>query len=155
VKVGVLSDGIKGIFAKSCTTCSGVAGGPIATLNVPSATGTRNASGVLTSSSGGITGRSFQADSDLEGLPPATPTCGFAGAGAEGTALLEIVHDVAPAAQLSFANADTDIAFMQAVGASASNGVVVDTSAAATPTTASAVSSHSQRAQQLSNRIRA
>jgi hypothetical protein len=156
VKVGVLSDGIKGIFAKSCTTCGGVAGGPIATGDVPSATGTRNASGVLTSSSGGITGRSFQANSDLEGLPPATPPCGFAGAGAEGTALLEIVHDVAPAAQLSFANADTDMAFMQAVNwLAASNDVVVDDlgfygdaydgTSAVSSNTASALNSSSNR----------
>ena len=106
VRVGVLSDGLKGLFASGCTTsCAGAAGGPISTGDLPDATGVRNGAGVLTSSSGGITGRSFQADSDLEGLPPATPVCGFAGAGAEGTALLEIVHDLAPGAQLSFANA--------------------------------------------------
>jgi hypothetical protein len=47
--------------------------------------------------------------------------------GAEGTALLEIVHDLAPGAQLSFANADTDVAFNQAVSAmAAANDVVVD-----------------------------
>ena len=40
--------------------------------------------------------RSFSANRDLEGLPPASPACAFAGAGAEGTALLEIVHDLAP-----------------------------------------------------------
>ena len=156
VKVGVISDGIKGIFAKGCTSCGGVAGGPIATGDVPTATGTRNSSGVLTSSTGGITGRSFQANSDLEGLPPATPPCGFAGAGAEGTALLEIVHDVAPAAQLSFANADTDMAFMQAVNwLAANNDVVVDDlgfygdaydgTSAVSSNTASALNSSSNR----------
>jgi hypothetical protein len=50
---------------------------------------------------------------DLEGLPPAG--CGFPGAGAEGTALLEVLHDIAPGAQLYFANFDTSMAFQQAV----------------------------------------
>src|SRR5204863_3423937 len=31
VKVGVISDGIKGVFATGCTTCAGASGGPIAT----------------------------------------------------------------------------------------------------------------------------
>ncbi|MBI4166794.1 MAG: choice-of-anchor D domain-containing protein [Acidobacteria bacterium] len=124
VKVGVISDGIKGVFANVCTTCGGVAGGPISTGDLPASTGTRNASGVLTSSTGGISGRSFSSDSDLEGI---IPGCSFAGAGAEGTALLEIVHDLAPSAQLSFANADTDLAMNQAVNfLAASNDVVVD-----------------------------
>lgn len=125
VKVGVISDGLKGIFATACRTCTGVAGGPISTSDLPSATGTRNAAGVLISSSGGITGQSFQANGDLEGLPGMP--CGFPGAGAEGTALLEIVHDIAPGAQLSFANADTDIAFNQAVNfLAANNDIVMD-----------------------------
>ena len=125
VRVGVLSDGLKGVFASGCTTCGGVANGPIATRDLPAATGTRSATGVLTQSSGGIGGRSFQANTDLEGLP--SGACGFAGAGAEGTALLEIVHDLAPSARLSFANADTDLAFNQAVTFLAStNDVVVD-----------------------------
>jgi hypothetical protein len=130
VKVGVISDGLKGVFASGCTTCAGVANGPIAKGDLPSATGTRTsgtartAGGVLTSSSGGIAGRSFPADGDLEGL---IPGCAFAGAGAEGTALLEIVHDIAPGAQLAFANFDTDLAFNQAVNFLAStNDVVVD-----------------------------
>jgi len=128
VKVGVISDGLKGIFATGCTTCGGVSGGPIATGDLPSASGTRSASGVLTSSTGGIAGRSFQANSDLEGLPPVTtPPCGFSGAGAEGTALLEIVHDIAPNTQLAFANADTDLAFEQAVNyLAANNDIVMD-----------------------------
>jgi len=125
VRVAVISDGIKGVFAGSCTTCGGANGGPIASGDLPDSSGTRTAAGVLTSSSGGITGRSFQADSDLEGLP--SGQCAFDGAGAEGTALLEIVHDLAPGAQLSFANADTDVAFNQAVNAmAAANDVVVD-----------------------------
>jgi hypothetical protein len=128
VRVGVVSDGIKGVFATGCTTsCGGVDGGPIATGDLPAATGARNASGVLTGSTGGIVARSFSASGDLEGLPPASPACSFAGAGAEGTALLEIVHDLAPGAKLTFANGDTDLAFSQAVNfLAASNDVVLD-----------------------------
>jgi len=128
VRVGVISDGLKGVFATGCTTsCAGVDGGPIATGDLPTSTGTRTAAGVLTSSTGGIIGRSFSANGDLEGLPPASPKCSFAGAGAEGTALLEIVHDLAPGAKLSFANGDTDLAFAQAVNfLAASNDVVLD-----------------------------
>jgi hypothetical protein len=127
VKIGVISDGLKGVFATGCTTCRGVAGGPIATGDLPDSIGTRNSRGVLTASTGGITGRSFQANGDLEGLPPAAPVCAFPGAGAEGTALLEVVHDLAPGAQLSFANADTDLSFALAVNFLAStNDVVVD-----------------------------
>ena len=128
VRVGVVSDGLKGVFATGCTTgCGGVAGGPIATGDLPTAVGTRTTAGVLKESSGGIVGRSFSANGDLEGLPPASPACSFAGAGAEGTALLEIVHDLAPGAKLSFANGDTDLAFSQAVNfLAASNDVVLD-----------------------------
>jgi len=125
VRVGVVSDGLKGVFASGCDNCGGAAGGPIASGDLPDSLGVRNAAGTLVSSSGGINGRSFQANRDLEGLP--NGTCGFAGAGAEGTALLEIVHDLAPGAQLSFANADTDLAFNQAVNFLAStNDIVVD-----------------------------
>src|SRR5262249_55631684 len=124
---GVISDGIKGVFASGCTTCGGASNGPIATGELPDATGVRNDAGVLTSSSGGIRGRSFTSNSDLEGLPPPAPVCGFAGAGAEGTAILEIVHDIAPGAQLAFANPETDLDFAQAVTYLAStNDVVLD-----------------------------
>lgn len=127
VRVGVISDGLKGIFATQCTNCGSVAGGPISTGDLPDSVGQRNRFGVLVSSSGGIIGSSFQANQDLEGLPPASPQCGFPGAGAEGTALLEIVHDIAPGAQLSFANVDTDMSFAQAVDYLAStNDVVMD-----------------------------
>ena len=126
VRVGVVSDGLRGVFATGCTSsCGGVDNGPIATADLPSAVGVRNASGVLTASTGGIVARSFRANGDLEGLEAST--CGFAGAGAEGTALLEIVHDIAPGARLSFANGDTDLEFMQAVNfLAASNDVVFD-----------------------------
>jgi len=127
VRVGVVSDGLKGVFASGCTNCNGVSGGPIATGDLPDSVGVRNSTGVLVSSTGGITGRSFQANGDLEGLPPKSPACGFDGAGAEGTAMLEIVHDLAPGAQLSFANIDTDLSFVQAVNYLAStNDIVVD-----------------------------
>ena len=127
VRVGVISDGLKGVFATGCTACGGVDSGPISTLDLPAATGIRDSNGVLYSVSGGIVGRSFLANNDLEGLPPATPACGFKGAGAEGTALLEIVHDLAPGAHLTFANADTDLAFSQAVNfLAASNDIVLD-----------------------------
>jgi hypothetical protein len=128
VRVGVVSDGIKGVFASGCTACAGVDGGPIGTGDLPTASGVRNAAGVLTGATGGIVGRSFSASGDLEGLPPVTtPACAFAGAGAEGTALLEIVHDLAPGAKLTFANGDTDLAFSQAVNfLAASNDVVLD-----------------------------
>ena len=124
VRVGVLSDGLKGVFAAGCDTCGGAADGPIASGDLPDAVGVRNG-GVLVSASGGINGRSFQQNSDLEGLP--AQACAFNGAGAEGTAILEIVHDLAPGAQLSFANADTDLAFNRAVNYLAStNDIVMD-----------------------------
>ena len=44
VRVGVVSDGLKGVFETVCTTsCVGVDGGPIATADLPSAVGIRNA----------------------------------------------------------------------------------------------------------------
>jgi len=126
VRVGVVSDGLKGVFATGCTAnCGGVDNGPMATSDLPLAIGVRNASGVLTAASAGIVARSFRANGDLEGLQASS--CGFAGAGAEGTALLEIVHDLAPGARLSFANALTDLEFNQAVSfLAASNDVVLD-----------------------------
>jgi hypothetical protein len=50
----------------------------------------------------GVTSRSFRADGNLE-------------AEAEGTAMLEIIHDIAPGATLFFANVNTDLEFIQAV----------------------------------------
>jgi hypothetical protein len=156
VKVGVISDGLKGVFAKGCTSCGGVTGGPMATGDLPSATGVRTAGGVLTSSSGGISGRSFQSNGDLEGV---ISGCSFLGAGAEGTALLEIIHDVAPGAQLSFANFDTSISFNQAVNfLAANNDIVVDDIGfygEASDGTSSVSSNTAAALNNASNRIRA
>ncbi|MFQ5668520.1 MAG: IPT/TIG domain-containing protein [Candidatus Binatia bacterium] len=120
VTVGVISDGIGGIFATGCTVCGGLPGGPIATGDLPATTGTRNAGGVLTSTTGGLIAQSFRADGNLEG--------GLGGGiGAEGTAMLEIVHDLAPGAQLRFANFQTDLEFNQAVGfLTVNSDIVVD-----------------------------
>ena len=127
VRVGVISDGIRGIFATSCATCDGVVGGPISTDDLPVATGTRDGNGILTSVSGGLTAQSFRTDEDLEGDPGPSCASPSPGAGAEGTALLEIVHDLAPGAQLFFSNFDISLEFAQAVNFLAANtDVVVD-----------------------------
>src|SRR5262249_37391940 len=110
VKVAAISDGLRGLFAKHCTNCQGALGGPIASGDLPDARGTRDSKGTLTGSTGGIVGQSFASDHDLEGIPFMIPPCGFDAVGAEGTALLEIVHDLAPGAQLAFGNADTSLA---------------------------------------------
>ncbi len=135
VRVGVISSGIAGVFATGCTTCGPTAASPspISSGDLPSATGTRNASGILTSVSGGIVAKSFRADGDLEGTPPLG--CAFPAAGAEGTAMLEIVHDLAPGSPLLFANGDTSLEFQQAVNflAATADGVVDDISFVAKP----------------------
>jgi hypothetical protein len=126
IRVGVISGGIGGVFATGCTTCGPVTAipSPINTGDLPMATGTRNSSGVLVSVGGGITAQSFRADGDLE---DAAEPDGPEGVNAEGTAMLEIVHDLAPGAKLSFANGDTSLAFEQAVNFLASKtDVVVD-----------------------------
>jgi hypothetical protein len=126
IVVGVISDGIKGTFAGDCTTCAPAGDSAVATGDLPDSTGERQG-GMLVAASGGITASSFNSDGDLEGLPPRRPKCGFEGAGAEGGALLEIVHDLAPGATLRFANADTSLGFNQAVNALAAvSDVVVD-----------------------------
>ncbi len=107
VTVGVISDGIAGLEDA------------IAAGDLPPATLNRDATGKLVSTSGGVIATSFSSDGDLEE--------GFGGPGAEGTAMLEIVHDIAPGAQLRFANFDTDLEFMRAVRYLASvSDVVVD-----------------------------
>jgi hypothetical protein len=129
VRVGVISGGIGGIFATGCTACGPTTAipSPISSDDLPTATGTRNSSGILTSVSGGIIAQSFPSSSpDLEDhLQPDGP----AGVNAEGTAMLEIVHDLAPGAQLYFANAadGASLSFEQAVNFLAANtDVVVD-----------------------------
>jgi hypothetical protein len=117
VRVGVISDGIGGIFATGCTTCGPTTAtpSPIQTGDLPSATGTRDStSGFLTSVSGGIIAQSFRSGQNLEGCVSNICDPGMT-VGAEGTAMLEIIHDLAPGAQLYFANFDTDLAFEQAV----------------------------------------
>jgi len=126
VKVGVISDGIKGVVATKCDSCDPVSGGPVASGDLPETTGTRR-DGLLTATSGGVESQSFRADEDLEDTHSFFEPCAFRGAGAEGTALLEIVHDLAPGAQLSFGNANTSLEFIAAVnGLAADNDVVVD-----------------------------
>jgi hypothetical protein len=122
VRVGVISSGIAGIFATGCTTCSPTTNvpSPITLGDLPPAVGTRNASGILVSVSGGITATSFRSNGDLEDTPDGS-------GGAEGTAMLEIVHNLAPGASLYFSNAETSLQFEQAVDALASmTDVVVD-----------------------------
>jgi hypothetical protein len=126
IRVGVISGGMGGIFATGCRTCGPTTAtpSPITTGDLPSATGTRNSNGVLVSASGGITAQSFRADGDLE---DAAEPDGPEGVNAEGTAMMEIVHDLAPGAQLFFANGGTSLEFEQAVNFLASNtDVVVD-----------------------------
>ena len=121
IRVGVISDGIGGIFATGCTSCgpTGATPSPINSSDLPSATGTRNSSGTLISVSGGITAQSFRADENLEACNGTCDTSGLVGA--EGTAMLEIVHDLAPGAKLYFANFDTSLSFEQAVDYLATN----------------------------------
>lgn len=124
IRIGVISDGIGGIFGAGCSSCTGLPGGPISAGDLPNAVGTRSAGGILISVAGGITAQSFRADANLEGC---LGTCPASGVGAEGTAMLEIVHDIAPGAQLFFANFATDMEFNEAVNfLSANTDVVVD-----------------------------
>ncbi|HEY3174706.1 MAG TPA: S8 family serine peptidase [Candidatus Polarisedimenticolia bacterium] len=107
VRIGVISDGIYGLATA------------IASGDLPPTSFVR-AAAKLVATSGGVTGRSFRADGDLEaGLN--------GGRGAEAVAMLEIVHDLAPGASLSFANFGTSLEFNQAVNYLAANcDVVVD-----------------------------
>lgn len=96
VTVGVISDGIFGLQDA------------IALGDLP-ASGESRSGGTLIATSGGVIAQSFRADGDLEG------GLGVAVTGAEGTAMLEIIHDIAPGAQLRFANFQTDLDFIAAV----------------------------------------
>ena len=105
VTVGVISDGIAGLASA------------IASSDLPNSTLNR-VGGKLISTIGGVIATSFRADGDLEaGLD--------SGIGAEGTAILEIVHDIAPGAQLRFANFSTSFEFISAVNYLAANSDVV------------------------------
>ena len=107
VTVGVLSDGIFGLADA------------IASGDLPTTTLTRDGADKLVSTTGGVISTSFRADGNLEG------GLGGATTGAEGTAILEIVHDIAPGAQLRFANFATDLEFIAAVDFLAANSDVV------------------------------
>jgi len=127
IRVGVISDGLKGLIANNCKSCGSLSGGPATSNDLASTTGTRDKNGTLQTTTGGVAGVSFASDGDLEGVPFSIPPCGFAGVGAEGTALLEIVHDLAPGASLAFGNADTGLAFNTAVSTLATTqDVVID-----------------------------
>jgi hypothetical protein len=127
VRVGVISDGIGGIFATDCTTCAPTTASPspISLGDLPNATGTRNSAGTLVAVSGGIIAQSFRSDGDLEYCEaPCDTTSGKA---AEGTAMLEIVYDLAPGAQLYFANQGSSLEMEQAEDYLAANTDVVVT----------------------------
>ncbi|MBI2884189.1 MAG: S8 family serine peptidase [Candidatus Methylomirabilis oxyfera] len=107
VRVGVISGGVSGL-AQS-----------IATGNLPPTNFFRDNRGILIATTGGVTAQSFRADGNLEvfGNSP----------DAEGTALLEIVHDIAPGSQLFYANFGTGLEFNQAVNfLAAHTDIVVD-----------------------------
>ena len=127
VRVGVVSDGMKGVFATGCTTSAAAStAGRSRPAICRLRPALRNAAGVLD----GIHRRHrrpiVSAPTAIsKGCRRRRPRARSPGAGAEGTALLEIVHDLAPGAKLSFANGDTDLAFNQAVNfLAASNDVV-------------------------------
>jgi hypothetical protein len=108
VRVGVISSGIGGL-AQSIATGDL----PPTTFYCQSAAGvTQRQTGclageILVQTTGGITGTPFPAGNDLAGTA-------LGPAGAEGTAMLEIVHDLAPGAQLWFANVMTGVDFINA-----------------------------------------
>lgn len=97
VRVGVISDGIFGLT-------EAVDRGDLPPTDLA------REGGRLVATTGGVSAVSFRADGDLEaGL--GTP----GSRGAEGVAMLEIVHDLAPGARLYFANFGTASEFNQAV----------------------------------------
>ena len=131
VRVGVISSGIAGIFAANCTTdCppTSASPSPMALGDVPMGTGTRNASGALISVTPIATSTlgSLSAPQSFLTVPDLEATVNGQGQ-AEGTAMLEIVHHLAPGAALTFANASTGMEFENAVNALAQiNDIVVD-----------------------------
>ena len=107
ITLGVISDGILGLA------------GAIVSGDLPATNLNRDGGGKLVSTTGGIIATSFRADGDLEGGLGGAPT------GAEGTAILEIVQDLVPGAQLRFANFSTHQEFIAAVDFLAANSDVV------------------------------
>ena len=105
VTVGVISDGIGGL-------ADAIAAGDLPASSLD------RVGGKLIFTSGGVIATSFRADGDLEGKLGKS-------FGSEGTAILEIVHDIAPGAQLRFANFNTGIEFNDAVNFLAANSDVV------------------------------
>jgi hypothetical protein len=108
ITIGVISDGLFGLS------------NAISTGDLPNTDFMRDSSGKLFSTTGGVDAVSFRSDADLEaGLS--------GGTGAEGTAILEIIHDIAPSAKLRFANFSTHLEFNAAVDFLAANSdIVVD-----------------------------
>jgi hypothetical protein len=113
VNVGVISSGIAGIFATGCNNCGPATANPspITLGDLPSnITGLRNANGTLYQvnyqTSNTVMAKTFTGDLEDTADGPN---------GAEGTALLEIIHDLAPNANLYFANGDSPMEFEQAV----------------------------------------
>ena len=139
VTVGVISDGIGGL-------ASAIAAG-----DLPASTLTRDVTGKLIAVTGGVIATYFRADGDLEGKLGSS-------SGSEGTAMMEIVHDIAPGAQLRFANFNTDLEFNAAVDflASVSDVVIDDISFSGGPYDQSSLvsSNTATELQRLSNPIR-
>jgi hypothetical protein len=98
---------------------------PITLGDLPSATGTRDSNGILVAVSGGITATSFNSNGNLEECLGSCDTTSKTGA--EGTAMLEVIHDLAPGAQPFFANSDTSLSFEKAADYLAANTDVVVT----------------------------
>jgi hypothetical protein len=113
IRVGVISSGIAGIFSTGCTSCGPTSSvpSPITLGDIPNAVGTRQ-SGVLVSvasTNNVFTATPFPSGGNLE------ESVGSPSGAGEGTAMLEIVNDLAPNADLAFANAASTMDFENAV----------------------------------------